>query len=64
MVHLLPGTVQALTLETKYWQHQREQGLNMGGCGDQSIRLRPTLLFEKEHADIFLGILESVLNKL
>ena len=25
MVHLLPGTVQALTLETKYWQHQENK---------------------------------------
>lgn len=51
-------------LRNKILAASREQGLNMGGCGDQSIRLRPTLLFEKEHADIFLGILESVLNKL
>ncbi|EMG51021.1 gatA 4-aminobutyrate aminotransferase [Candida maltosa Xu316] len=41
----------------------RKLGLNMGGCGDYSIRLRPTLVFEKKHADIFLGILESVLAK-
>ncbi|KAI5964778.1 uncharacterized protein KGF55_001848 [Candida pseudojiufengensis] len=40
----------------------REKGVNMGGCGDVSIRLRPTLLFEKTHADIFLNTLEDVAN--
>lgn len=41
----------------------REAGVNLGGCGDYSIRLRPTLVFEKKHADIFLNILEDVISK-
>ena len=41
----------------------REAGVNFGGCGDYSIRLRPTLVFEKKHADIFLNILEDVISK-
>lgn len=38
----------------------RQMGVNIGGCGDYSIRLRPTLVFEKKHADVFLGALEDV----
>ncbi|RCK67796.1 4-aminobutyrate aminotransferase [Candida viswanathii] len=41
----------------------RERGVNLGGCGDYSVRLRPTLVFEKKHADVFLNILEDVLAK-
>lgn len=39
----------------------RNKGINIGGCGDHSIRLRPPLVFEKSHADIFIDILESAL---
>lgn len=41
----------------------RKLGVNIGGCGDQSVRLRPTLVFENSHADVLLGALESVLRK-
>lgn len=37
----------------------RNAGLNIGGCGVQSVRLRPTLTFEEKHADIFLDILKK-----
>ncbi|KAI1358955.1 4-aminobutyrate aminotransferase [Xylaria arbuscula] len=40
----------------------KQKGLNMGGSGTTSIRLRPMLIFEKQHADIFLEILESILK--
>ncbi|KAK9456367.1 4-aminobutyrate aminotransferase [Dipodascopsis uninucleata] len=40
-------------------QKMRKSGVNIGGCGIQAIRLRPMLIFEKRHADQFLGILES-----
>lgn len=40
----------------------RAAGLNIGGCGPQSVRLRPTLTFEENHADIFLAIVEQVLS--
>ncbi|CAI5756752.1 unnamed protein product [Candida verbasci] len=39
----------------------RLNGLNVGGCGESGVRLRPTLLFEQKHADLFLNILEKVL---
>jgi len=42
----------------------RQKGLNMGGSGDRSIRLRPMLIFNHKHADIFLNILEPVLKTL
>lgn len=42
----------------------RKFGLNMGGCGSRSIRLRPALIFRPEHAKLFLekfdGTLETV----
>lgn len=40
----------------------RAEGINIGGCGDFSVRLRPTLVFEKKHADVFLERLEKVLK--
>ncbi|KAG7191354.1 uncharacterized protein KQ657_003526 [Scheffersomyces spartinae] len=42
----------------------RNKGLNIGGCGDQSVRMRPTLVFEREHADVFLQIVEDTLKQL
>lgn len=39
----------------------RSRGVNIGGCGDFSVRLRPTLVFEKKHADVFLNVLEDTL---
>jgi len=40
----------------------RAQGVNTGGCGPQSIRLRPMLVFQKKHADIFLDAVEKVVR--
>jgi 4-aminobutyrate aminotransferase/(S)-3-amino-2-methylpropionate transaminase len=37
----------------------RSLGVNTGGCGPQSIRLRPMLVFQKKHADIFLDAVEK-----
>lgn len=42
----------------------REKGVNMGGCGDRAVRLRPMLTFERKHADIFLGAVEATLKEL
>ena len=37
----------------------------MGTCGsNESFRLRPSLIFEEYHANIFLEKLENVLKKL
>lgn len=44
--------------------NMRAAGVNIGGCGDFSVRLRPTLVFEESHADILLSALESSLKAL
>lgn len=36
----------------------------MGGCGDEAIRLRPALIFQEHHSDIFLDRLREVLHDL
>ena len=42
----------------------RRKGVEAGGCGDCSLRLRPSLTFSKAHADIFLQILDVALSEL
>ncbi|KAH7009314.1 aminotransferase class-III-domain-containing protein [Macrophomina phaseolina] len=37
-------------------------GINIGGSGAAAVRLRPMLIFQKHHADIFLEGLEKVLK--
>lgn len=37
-------------------------GINVGGSGEKAVRLRPMLIFQKHHADIFLEGLERVLS--
>ena len=39
-------------------------GVQSGGCGDLTVRLRPSLVFQPYHADIFLNTLEKVLKKI
>ncbi|KAI8600511.1 4-aminobutyrate transaminase [Dissophora ornata] len=41
----------------------RTHGVNTGGCGPKSIRLRPMLVFQKKHADIFLDAVERVASE-
>ncbi|XP_066916482.1 4-aminobutyrate aminotransferase, mitochondrial-like [Clytia hemisphaerica] len=42
----------------------RNLGLNNGGCGAASIRLRPALIFNDSHANATLEILEDALKKI
>lgn len=42
----------------------RQRGVNVGGNGSQSVRLRPMLVFQPRHAAIFLDALEKVLVEL
>ncbi|MCO5549510.1 hypothetical protein L7F22_002982 [Adiantum nelumboides] len=42
----------------------RLKGVHLGGCGEQAIRLRPMLVFQKHHADIFLENLSNVLKEI
>ncbi|MBV96163.1 4-aminobutyrate aminotransferase, mitochondrial, partial [Eschrichtius robustus] len=39
----------------------RNKGLMLGGCGDKSIRFRPTLVFRDHHAHLFLNIFSDIL---
>lgn len=39
-------------------------GVNVGGCADVGVRLRPGLTFEKKHVDIFIAAMEKVLPTL
>uniref|UniRef100_A0A3P9NNI4 4-aminobutyrate aminotransferase, mitochondrial n=1 Tax=Poecilia reticulata TaxID=8081 RepID=A0A3P9NNI4_POERE len=39
----------------------RDKGMLLGGCGDQSIRFRPALVFKEYHVHIFLNIFNNVL---
>ncbi|KAK3828182.1 MAG: 4-aminobutyrate aminotransferase-like protein [Benniella sp.] len=41
----------------------KSAGVIAGGCGPQSIRLRPMLVFQKRHADIFLDAVERVASQ-
>jgi 4-aminobutyrate aminotransferase/(S)-3-amino-2-methylpropionate transaminase len=40
----------------------RQSGVNCGGCGERSIRLRPALVFQPKHAHIFIDKLEAILK--
>ncbi|CAH1971975.1 unnamed protein product [Acanthoscelides obtectus] len=42
-------------------QQMYKKGIITGGCGQDSLRLRPALVFQEHHADIYLEALRSVL---
>lgn len=39
-------------------------GINLGGSGERAVRLRPMLIFQKHHADIFLDGCEKILQSI
>ncbi|XP_006867312.1 PREDICTED: 4-aminobutyrate aminotransferase, mitochondrial [Chrysochloris asiatica] len=39
----------------------RNKGVVLGGCGDKSIRFRPTMVFRDHHAHLFLNIFSDIL---
>jgi 4-aminobutyrate aminotransferase / (S)-3-amino-2-methylpropionate transaminase len=45
-----------------FLQKMKTFGVNVGGTGDAGVRLRPMLVFRKDHADIFLERLEACLS--
>lgn len=51
------------TIRNQLLLSMRNKGVNAGGSGDQSVRLRPTLVFENKHADILLQTLEDSLKE-
>ena len=40
----------------------RKEGIQMGGCGEKSVRLRPMLTFGEQHVEILSGAVERVLK--
>ncbi|CAG9114376.1 unnamed protein product [Plutella xylostella] len=42
----------------------KKNGVLGGGCGEASIRLRPSLVFEPKHASIYLDVLRKTLKEL
>ncbi|KAG7307587.1 hypothetical protein JYU34_007809 [Plutella xylostella] len=42
----------------------KKNGVLGGGCGEASIRLRPSLVFEPKHAHIYLDVLRKTLKEL
>ncbi|KAI9269211.1 4-aminobutyrate aminotransferase [Phascolomyces articulosus] len=45
----------------KFLTDMRQLGVNVGGCGEKTVRLRPMLTFQKHHADILLDTMERAL---
>ncbi|KAL5003173.1 4-aminobutyrate aminotransferase [Aspergillus recurvatus] len=39
-------------------------GINIGGSGQNAVRLRPMLIFQKHHADILLESIEKIIKQL
>lgn len=61
------GTMIAFDLDSaqqrdKLVHDMRQLGVNMGGCGEQTVRLRPMLTFQKHHADVLLETLNAALQ--
>ncbi|KAF3818948.1 hypothetical protein GH733_012365 [Mirounga leonina] len=49
------------TIRNKLILIARNKGVVLGGCGDRSIRFRPTLVFRDHHAHLFLNIFSDIL---
>ncbi|ORX46335.1 4-aminobutyrate aminotransferase [Hesseltinella vesiculosa] len=47
----------------KFLVNMRQNGVNIGGCGDRTVRLRPMLTFQQQHADIMLNTMDAVLQQ-
>ncbi|KAM8825228.1 4-aminobutyrate aminotransferase, mitochondrial isoform 1-T2 [Synchiropus picturatus] len=41
----------------------RNKGVLLGGCGDRSIRFRPSLVFKEYHVHLFLNIFNDVMTQ-
>ena len=62
------GTYMAFDVETSdkrdlVVKELRNAGINIGGSGNISVRMRPMLIFSQKHADVYLDLLEKVVRK-
>ncbi|KAG7192083.1 4-aminobutyrate transaminase [Scheffersomyces spartinae] len=48
------------SLRNKFLADMKTVGVNIGGCAEDSVRLRPTLVFEEKHADILAAAIEKI----
>ncbi|KAK7112739.1 hypothetical protein V1264_012141 [Littorina saxatilis] len=63
------GTLVAVDFPTTAFRNSvvitlRNKGVNAGTCGEAAMRLRPSLIFTKSHASVFLTYLEATLKDL
>ncbi|XP_055329153.1 4-aminobutyrate aminotransferase, mitochondrial-like [Paramacrobiotus metropolitanus] len=61
------GTFRAFDLPSmeardKFVNEMRNAGVQIGGSGPNSVRLRPALIFQPRHAELFLDIMSQVLR--
>ena len=54
--------VKNVNIRDKILNNLRQRGVNLGGCGDSTIRIRPSLTFTPHHANIMLDHLNYVLT--
>ncbi|XP_074033806.1 4-aminobutyrate aminotransferase, mitochondrial isoform X3 [Leptinotarsa decemlineata] len=63
------GTLTAITCTTAelrddILKRMKKKGIQGGGCGQKSIRLRPALVFQERHVEIFLDIFRQVMQEI
>lgn len=51
-------------LRDQFLGHMRKNGVQMGGCGERSVRLRPMLTFGEKHQEVLLSTIEKSLKSL
>jgi len=62
------GTFIAIDLPTvalrdKLLTDLRQNGVHLGGCGEKTVRFRPSLTFTSNHANVMLEVMEKILKK-
>ncbi|RKP32343.1 4-aminobutyrate aminotransferase [Metschnikowia bicuspidata] len=50
------------SFRNKFLADMKAVGINVGGCAEDSVRLRPTLVFEWKHANILVTAMEKILS--
>eukprot|EP01080_Neovahlkampfia_damariscottae_P005654 gene5654-9470_t len=56
--------VESVETRTKLIQDLKDNGINVGGCGTNSIRFRPCLTFGTHHLEILLETLQKCVDRL
>lgn len=70
-VHSLRGLATFLSwdfhtsaIRDEFVQRMRNKGVQMGGCGEKSVRLRPMLTFGESHMEVLVKAIEEVLREM